>query len=79
MEEDFKEMCLRIGDNCLELGKQIKAIMKHGFFNGGQEFPDQHGEMKANIMLAYRHMEDLRMRLEKAIQAYDGRISVYPR
>jgi hypothetical protein len=36
-------------------------------------------ESKANIMLAFRHLEDCRMRLGKAIQAYDGGTSVYPR
>jgi hypothetical protein len=35
------------------------------------------GEMIANVMLAYRHLEDARMRLGKAIQAYDGGVSVY--
>jgi hypothetical protein len=35
------------------------------------------GEMLANVALAYRHLEDARMRLGKAIQAYDGGISVY--
>ena len=35
------------------------------------------GEMIANVMLAYRHLEDARMRLGKVIQAYDGGVSVY--
>lgn len=29
-------------------------------------------EIKENIILAYRHLEDASMRLGKAIQAYDG-------
>ncbi len=37
------------------------------------------GEVFANIMLAYRHIEDARMRLGKVIQAADGGKSVYPR
>lgn len=41
----------------------------------------QDGELRpeviANIMLAYRHLEDASMRLGKAIQAIDGGISVY--
>lgn len=36
-------------------------------------------EMKANLTLAYRHLEDARMRLGKAVQAYDGGKSCYPR
>lgn len=35
------------------------------------------GEMIANCMLTYRHLEDARMRLGKVIQAYDGGVSVY--
>ena len=79
MPEDFKEMCFKIRENCLLVGEEIKSLMKHPCFDGEQSAPNQHGEMKANIMLAYRHMEDLRMRLGKAIQAYDGGTSVYPR
>ena len=37
------------------------------------------GEIIANIMLAHRHLEDARMRIGKAIQAYDGGASVYSR
>lgn len=35
------------------------------------------GEMIANLMLAYRHLEDASMRLGKALQAHDGGVSVY--
>ena len=34
-------------------------------------------EAIANIMLAYRHLEDASMRLGKVIQALDGGVSVY--
>ena len=36
-------------------------------------------EMAANMTLAYRHLEDARMRIGKAVQAYDGGKSCYPR
>lgn len=36
-----------------------------------------YGEMKANIMLVFRHLEDARMRLGKVIQAMRGGTSVY--
>lgn len=35
------------------------------------------GEILANLTLAFRHIEDARMRLGKSIQAYDGGVSVY--
>lgn len=34
-------------------------------------------EAVANVILAYRHLEDASMRLGKAIQALDGGVSVY--
>jgi uncharacterized protein GlcG (DUF336 family) len=34
-------------------------------------------EAIANVMLAYRHLEDASMRLGKVIQALDGGVSVY--
>lgn len=34
-------------------------------------------EANANLMLAFRHLEDASMRLGKAIQALDGGVSVY--
>jgi len=34
-------------------------------------------EAIANVMLAYRHLEDASMRLGKVIQAIDGGVSVY--
>lgn len=38
---------------------------------------EDRGEVMANLMLTYRHLEDASMRLGKAIQAYDGGVSVY--
>jgi len=35
------------------------------------------GEAVANLMLAYRHLEDASMRLGKVIQALDNGVSVY--
>jgi len=35
------------------------------------------GEVIANLMLSYRHMEDASMRIGKTIQAYEGGKSVY--
>lgn len=34
-------------------------------------------EMHANVMLAYRHLEDARMRIGKIIQAKEGGKSIY--
>lgn len=79
MGDDFKEACLKIREELKAYEGRIKNLLNDPFFNGEQLFSGQHGEMKANVMLAFRHLEDLRMRLGKAIQAFDGGTSVYPR
>lgn len=38
---------------------------------------EDRGEVIANLMLAYRHLEDASMRLGKVLQARDGGVSVY--
>lgn len=69
-----------------DLRKQIKAIgqeLHHELWYrtalNSVEEPSVHdaSEVSANILLAYRHLEDAAMRLGKAIQARDGGVSVY--
>jgi len=70
---ELKEKCFA-GRTAIEQCKeQIDALRKSC---EGQVFPD---EAVPNIILAYRHLEDARMRLGKAIQALDGGTSCYPR
>lgn len=59
-------------------GSEVIKLTKNDFFKQG-EADEQHdrGEMIANIKLAYRHLEDARMRLGKVIQAYKGGVSIY--
>jgi hypothetical protein len=59
------------------LGDEVKELHKSAAFVLPEEFEGQDSEMKANIMLSFRHIEDAAMRLGKAIQAYDGGVSVY--
>jgi len=73
-----------IVDECKQLRARIKGVyaevfklMDHGDLRGEQSLPFQHSEMKANIMLTYRHLEDAAMRLGKVIQAADGGVSFY--
>lgn len=77
---------MHIKDNCFDmrtmledLKKRTKALMGHSVFNQEAQLGEDRGEMKANIMLTYRHLEDARMRLGKVVQAYDGGKSVYPK
>ena len=64
------------------IAAQIKATKNSVLFNSEQSFlkgeeVQDAGEVIANIMLAYRHLEDASMRLGKAMQAADGGVSVY--
>ncbi len=76
---DIKELCFKGRKKIEELKDDTIKLMVHDVFKGEQSGPNLHGEMKANIMLAYRHLEDARMRLGKVVQAYDGGKSVYPK
>lgn len=75
----FDEKCFGPRKTLKEIGDQVKALRDHPVFKGETISPENSSEMKANIMLAYRHIEDARMRLGKAVQAYDGGTSCYPR
>lgn len=77
MGDGIKELCDKLRKEILNTGSACRALMDNGYFTGEQMFIGQYAEMKANIMLAYRHLEDARMRLGKVIQAYDGGTSVY--
>ena len=76
---NFKEDCQFVRGILEANKKTVKALMNHDDFKNEQTHEDQHSEMKANIMLCYRNLEDARMRMGKAIQAYDGGKSCYPK
>lgn len=66
----------------LMIAESVKELHAHPFFDlyqGPLARIERISEMHANITLAYRHLEDARMRIGKAIQAYDGGVSVYSR
>lgn len=54
-----------------------RALMRHGVYQGNPAFDNQHREMKAQTMLAVRHIEDARMRLGKLCQFADDGVSVF--
>lgn len=92
--EDFKEDCFALRAQIEETKAQTMLVFKeHPVFTEEQTAHDvndppgegaakrarDHSEMKANLKLSFRHLEDARMRLGKAIQAFDGGKSCYPR
>jgi hypothetical protein len=77
IDVDFKDAAYQLRADILPLEARIKQIEENLrlYYSGGAD-PE---EMKANLRLAYRHLEDARMRMGKAVQAFDGGTSVYPR
>ena len=67
----WEECCNDLRAECKATEKKVRELMNADTFRNEQAFAGQHGEMKANVMLAVRHLEDARMRLGKAIQ-YSG-------
>lgn len=55
--------------------KFLADIAKKGEHVKGEN--EDTGEVIANLMLAYRALEDASMRLGKVLQAHDGGVSVY--
>jgi len=72
-------------EECENVRKQIQPLVdfcnwfkkEHPHWEQDAVKGEHRSEMKANITLAMRHLEDARMRFGKAIQAYDGGVSVY--
>jgi len=78
--DSMEKLCEGLRTYIKLLGDQVRSFMGHPVFTETNEaFEGQHGEMKANIMLAYRHLEDARMRLGKVMQQIQGGVSIYDR
>jgi len=70
--DHLKLDCLKERAGILELSGHVQMLRDCPL----PPFPGS-GEFRANITLAFRHLEDARMRLGKAIQAIDGGVSCY--
>jgi len=75
--EEIQDACNRLRMMIRGFGEEVRDLRQHDFFIGESDGVADYSEMKSNIMLAYRHLEDARMRLGKVIQAKDGGVSVY--
>lgn len=79
MDEDLKTKCEHFREEIKDIGKWIRELMNHSDFKKEQLFEGQHTEMKANLMLSFRHLEDARMRLGKVMQQIQGGVSIFDR
>lgn len=81
-EQTIEEVCVENREKLLSLGDDILFNARmHSVFGEErtQAEPYKQDDMQENLMLAYRHIEDARMRLGKVMQAHDGGTSVYPK
>lgn len=77
---DLKTQCNALRETIHRVADQVRNLKCHPAMEaaGTDVAPKaDRAEMSANIMLAYRHLEDARMRLGKVIQAYEGGVSIY--
>lgn len=74
--DDIKATAGLLRAKIKEVGDEVLRLRDNAAACGNQLNVDK-GEAIANVQLAYRHLEDARMRLGKTIQAIDGGKSVY--
>ena len=79
MGEPLETRCENVRGEIKDLAEVVKSFMNDDWFQNEQAFANQHGEAKANIMLAYRHLEDARMRVGKIVQQIQGGVSKFDR
>lgn len=73
MEETLVGIVNGLRASLQDRSDDVRVLISHKDFKEPEARSGQFGEMKANLMLAYRHLEDARMRLGKVIQhAGDG-------
>lgn len=84
MENQPSQQTVNFGDVCEELRTKIKDVADSVLNNKNvaaivEPIPAawDRPEMLANLMLAYRHLEDARMRMGKVLQAINNGKSVY--
>lgn len=76
MKMTLEEECADVRKNIKVLGDYLKTFRKDSCFNCDESYEGKHSEMLANITLAYRHLEDARMRVGKIMQAIQGGVSI---
>lgn len=72
----IEEWCDGLREKIKALGDETHLLLAFPVFSGEEGYNGQHSEMKANIMLAYRHLEDARMRIGKILQAAGDGVSI---
>jgi hypothetical protein len=70
--------CIDLRNRIRDIGGEVVAAKREARGAATANVSSENwGEMLANYMLAYRHLEDARMRLGKVIQALEGGVSIF--
>ena len=75
-EANLKALCDGLRNEIQRTARSVKVLLEHSDMKAENEYPGQRGEMKANVMLTYRHLEDARMRVGKILQAAGDGVSI---
>ncbi len=75
-EMTFEEICADLRTDINRNGVRLLELKAHKRFTSEEGYVGQQGEMIANVMLAYRHLEDARMRVGKILQAAGDGVSI---
>ena len=75
-EQAFDETINQIRQNIKSNAKLVMDV-KNDKGKSEANSKEDVGEVMANLMLCYRHLEDASMRLGKVMQARNGGVSVY--
>ncbi len=79
MEAELKAVCDGLREEIKKIGVKVHDLKLCPDMAKIEEYAGQRSEMRANIILAYRHLEDARMRIGKILQAADDGISMSPK
>ncbi len=71
----FEGQCGRLRGEIRAIGDKVRDLRIAATERPLEE--DEVGELRANVMLAYRHLEDARMRIGKVLQVWEGGVSIY--
>ena len=75
-EPTMQNVCDILRDQIKHIALTTKILLDHSDMKAENKYGGQRSEMKANVMLAYRHLEDARMRIGKILQAAGDGISI---
>jgi hypothetical protein len=73
----IEEICAEYREGCKVFEVGARRMVQSDYFRNEQAYFNQHSEMKAQLMLAVRHLEDARMRFGKVLQYAGNGVSIY--